>query len=152
MAKLEYLCSYRADLEPPVEIGAVPFGTRQIFDVKGGTCDGPRLKGKLLPSGGDWLLLGHDGVGRLDVRGTLETDDGARIYIQYFGIIVLNEKAAQALAEGRETSYGDTYFMTQPRFETGDPSYAWLNSIVAVAEGRVLQNAVEYRVFQVVND
>jgi hypothetical protein len=42
--------------------------------------------------------------------------------------------------------------MTQPRFETGDPRYAWMNSIVAVAEGRVLPGAVEYRVFQVVND
>ncbi len=152
MPKLEYLCSYRADLEPPVEIGAVPFGTRQIFDVKGGTCEGPRLKGKLLASGADWLLVGNDGVGRLDVRGTLETDDGARIYIQYYGILVLDEKVVEALAEGRETSYGDTYFMTQPRFETGDPRYAWMNSIVAVAEGRVLPGAVEYRVFQVVND
>ena len=36
MPKLEYLGSYRADLKPPTEIGAVPSGTRQIFDVKGG--------------------------------------------------------------------------------------------------------------------
>jgi hypothetical protein len=42
--------------------------------------------------------------------------------------------------------------MTQQRFETGDPRYAWLNSAVCVAEGRILPNAVEYRVFQVVND
>jgi hypothetical protein len=42
--------------------------------------------------------------------------------------------------------------MTQPRFETGDSRYAWLNSVVAVAEGRVLPNAVEYRVFQVVHE
>ena len=39
--------------------------------------------------------------------------------------------------------------MTQPRFETGDPNYAWLNSVVAVAEGRALPSAVEYRVYQV---
>jgi hypothetical protein len=152
MPKLEYLMTYRADLEAPVEVGAVPSGTRQIFDVKGGTFEGPRLKGRLLPSGGDWLLVGNDGVGRLDVRGTLETDDGARIYVQYHGVIVLNEKVLGALAEGRESDYGDSYFMTQPRFETGHPSYEWLNSVVAVAEGRALGNAVEYRVFQVVND
>ncbi len=47
--------------------------------------------------------------------------------------------------------YGDTYFMTQPRFETGDPRYQWINRIVAVAEGRVLPNAVEYHVYQLVN-
>ncbi len=35
---------------------------------------------------------------------------------------------------------------------TGDPRYERLNCVVAVAEGRVLPNAVEYRVFEVQND
>jgi hypothetical protein len=152
MPKLEYLMTYRADLKTPIEIGAVPSGSRQIFDVTGGSFEGPRLKGRLLESGGDWLLIGNDGIGRLDVRATFETEDGARFYLQYHGVVVINEKVAAALAEGRETQYGDTYFMTQPRFETGDPRYAWLNSVVAVSQGRVLPNAVEYRVYQVVNE
>jgi hypothetical protein len=152
MPRLEYLMTYRADLKEPVEIGAVPSGSRQIYDVTGGSFEGPRLKGKLLASGGDWLLIGNDGVGRLDVRGTFETDDGARVYVQYHGVLVFDEKIVKALAAGGETQYGDTYFMTQPRFETGDPRYAWLNSAVCVAEGRLLPNAVEYRVFQVVNE
>lgn len=152
MPKLEYLMTYRADLEAPVEVGAVPSGSRQIYDVTGGSFEGPRLKGKLLASGGDWLLIGNDGVGRLDVRGTFETADGARVYVQYYGVVVINDKVAEALTEGGETQYGDTYFMTQPRFETGDPRYAWLNSVVAVSQGRVLPNAVEFRVYQVVNE
>ena len=149
--KLEHLMTYRADLKPPVEVGAGPFGTRSIFDVIGGTAEGPRLRGKLLASGGDWLLVDANGTGYLDVRGTLETDDGARIYVHYHGVLELNEKVLSTLAEGKETDYGDTYFMTQPRFETGDPRYEWINRIVAVAEGRVLPNAVEYHVYQLVN-
>ena len=152
MPRLEYLMTYRADLKAPVEVGTVPSGSRQIYDVRGGSFEGPRLKGKLLASGGDWLLIGNDGVGRLDVRGTFETEDGARVYVQYYGVVVINEKVSAALAGGRETQYGDTYFMTQPRFETGDPRYAWLNSTVAVSQGRVLPSAVEYRVYQVVNE
>jgi hypothetical protein len=152
VAKLEYLMTYHAELEPPVEVGAVPSGVRRIVDVKGGAFEGPRLKGRILPGGGDWLLVGNDGVARLDVRATLETHDGARIYVQYPGVLVLNERIAQALARGGETRYGETYFMTQPRFETGDPRYAWLNSVVAVGEGRVRPGVVEYRVYQVVND
>ncbi len=104
-----------------------------------------------MPSGADWLLMGPDGVGRLDVRGTFETDDGAHIYVQYHGILVMNEKIAKSMAEGAETQYGDSYFFTQPRFETGDERYAWLNSIVAIGEGRIIPSAVEYRVYQVVN-
>ena len=149
--KLEHLMTYRADLKQPVEVGAGPFGTRSIFDVTGGTAEGPRLRGKLLASGGDWLLVDASGTGYLDVRGTLETDDGAWIYIQYHGVIEMNEKVLAALGRSEATEFGDTYFMTQPRFETGDPRYAWLNRVVAVAEGRVLPNAVEYHVYQVVN-
>jgi hypothetical protein len=149
--KLEPLMTYRADLKPPVEIGSGPFGTRSIFEVIGGTFEGPRLRGKLLTGGGDWLLIDPQGVGHLDVRGTFETHDQARVYVQYYGVLVLNEKVNAALAGGGETNYGDTYFVTQPRFETGDPRYAWLNHVVAVAEGRVLPGAVEYRVFECTN-
>jgi hypothetical protein len=149
--KLEHLMTYRAEVKPPVEIGAGPFGMRSIFDVTGGTAEGPRLRGRLLASGGDWLLVDANGIGYLDVRGTLETDDGAHIYIHYRGVLEMNEKVLSAFAEGGETDYGDTYFMTQPRFETGDPRYQWVNRIVAVAEGRVLPGAVEYQVYQLVN-
>lgn len=151
MPELEYLMTYRADLKPPVNVGPGPAGTRQIYDVTGGSFEGPRLKGEILASGGDWLLIGSDGVGKLDVRATFQTQDGALIYVQYHGVLIMNEAVTRALSEGAETQYGDTYFMTQPRFETGHADYAWLNSVVAVAEGRALSNAVEYRVYQVAN-
>ncbi|MCP4037275.1 MAG: DUF3237 domain-containing protein [bacterium] len=150
--KLELLMTYRADLKPPVEVGKGPFGTRSIFDVVGGRAEGPRIRGKLLPSGADWLLVDDAGTGRLDVRGTLEMDDGAHVYIYYHGVLEMNEKVLHAISKGEDTEYGDTYFMTQPRFETGDSRYEWLNRVVAVAEGRVLPNAVEYRVYQLMND
>ena len=149
--KLEHLMSCHVDLKTPVEIGKGPLGTRTIFDVLSGTAKGPRVKGTFLQSGGDWLLIDESGVGRLDVRGTLKTDDGARIYVHYHGVLEMNEKVVGALGRGEATAYGDTYFMTQPRYESGDPRYAWMNRVVAVAEGRVLPNAVEYRVYHVVN-
>jgi hypothetical protein len=150
--KMVPLVNYRATLAEPIEVGAGPFGTRRIFDVTGGSFEGPRMRGRLLPSGGDWILVDEEGVGRLDVRGTFETEDGAHIYVQYYGVVVLNEKVAEALAKGEETQFGDTYFVTQPRFETGDERYRWLNRVVAVAEGRALPSAVEYRVFELKND
>jgi len=148
--KLEYLMTYRADLKEPVAIGDGPLGARTIYDVTGGTAEGPRLRGHFLPSGADWLLMGADGIGRLDVRATLETHDGAHVYIQYYGLLEMNEKVQASLAAGGSTEFGDCYFVTQPRFETGDPRYTWLNRVVAVAEGRILPSAVEYRVHEVV--
>jgi hypothetical protein len=150
--RLEHMMHFHADLKPPVEVGAGPFGMRQVYDVTGGRFDGQGLEGTVMASGADWILIGDDGVGRLVVRATLQTDDGALIYVQYPGVAVFNEAVMTALAEGTETQFGDTDFFTQPRFETGDPNYAWLNAVVAVGEGRILPNAVEYNISRVLND
>jgi Protein of unknown function (DUF3237) len=83
--KCEFLLTYHADLAPAVEVGGGPFGTRVFFEVKGGTFEGPRLRGKILSGGGDWLLIDAEGVARLDVRAVFETDDGAAIYVQFPG-------------------------------------------------------------------
>ncbi|MFQ5477892.1 MAG: DUF3237 domain-containing protein [Candidatus Binatia bacterium] len=146
--KIETLMTYRATLKEPIAVGPGPWGTRLVYDVTGGEFEGPKLRGRLLASGADWLLVDSNGVGRLDVRATLETDDGAFVYLRYPGVVVINDVVSAALEKGLETQFGDTYFFTQPRFESGDDRYLWLNSVVAVAEGRLLPNAVEYRVYQ----
>ena len=145
--KLTYIFNYHADLREAQEIGRAQFGTRAIFDVTGGTLEGPDINARILPSGGDWILFDDEGVGRLDVRATIETDDNALIYMQYFGVFVVGEEQEDVT----ETQFGDLYFMTQPRFETSHPNYKWLNNIVAVAEGRSLPDAVEYNVYMVEN-
>ncbi len=132
-----------------MQIGTGPFGTRSFFEVTGGTFEGKRLKGKVLTGGGDWLLSGADGFSRLDVRAQFLTDDGAAIYLCYNGVIQMSERVANALASGGKTDYADQYFRTAPRFETGDPRYAWLNQSVFVAEGRVGPGFVEYKVYRV---
>ncbi len=145
--RLDMLMTMHADLKPAQPIGRGPFGTRQIFEVTGGTFEGAKLSGEVLTCGGDWILIDDQGVGRLDVRATLRTRDGALVYVQYPGVLMFNDKVAKAIAGGSSTEFGDPYFVTQPRFETGDARYAWLNTLMAVAEGRVLPNAVEYRIF-----
>ena len=149
--KLEFLMEYSADLQLPVRrADDGPFGTRGLAVITGGSFEGPRLKGKIWAGGGDWYLLGPDGVGRLDVRVTFETDDGALIYVQYYGVNRPDE--GRSVAPPGETSDGDRYFMTAPRFETGDERYVWLNGLVCVAEGKPTQTGVAYRVYDVVND
>jgi hypothetical protein len=149
--KLEPLMTLRADLEAPIVIGAAPQGMRTITNVTGGSFEGARLRGRILPGGGDWFLVDGEGVGRLDVRIALETADGARIYVQYYGVGVINEKVKAALEKGGATEFGDTYFMTQLHFETGDARYSWLNRVLAVAEGRLRAGGVEYRIFELAN-
>ena len=151
--KLELLMSYHANLPNSIAVGAGPFGNRLIVEVEGGEFEGPKLKGTFRKlSGADWLTLSEDGYGHLDVRVTAETHDGAYIYIEYFGKLEMTDGVQKALAGEGETEYGDAYFMTSPRMQTGDPRYAWVNNIVCVARGRLREGRVEYEVFQVVND
>lgn len=150
--KFEHLLTYHANLGESLEVGSGPYGNRLIVEVHGGAFEGPKLKGKIRDAGcADWLAIGADGFGHLDVRATFETDDGAFIYVQYTGHLELTEGMQKALAGEGETNYGDQYFFTTPRMQTGDPRYAWVNNIVCVAQGRLLANRVEYNVHQVVN-
>jgi hypothetical protein len=99
------------------------------------------------------LLAGADGYGRLDVRGTFTTADGAHIYFQYFGVIEYTEAAEAAVAGERASDYHEHYFRTAPRLESGDPRYSWVNQTLFVGEGRVHPAepgpTVEYRVYRV---
>lgn len=117
------------------KVGAVPHGTRVIAPITGGQFEGPRLRGKVLPGGGDWTLLRADGVLELDLRITLETDDGALIHMTSFGYRHGPPEVIAALGRGERIDPASYYFRTTPRFETGDPRYAFLNRILAVSSG-----------------
>jgi hypothetical protein len=142
--------TFNARLAPKVAIGDGPWGNRRIREVLGGEVSGERINGTVGTGGGDWILVGPDGWGRLDVRLTINTDDGASIYVQYFGVIEYNEAAFAANAGERSSEYSEHYFRTAPRLETGDERYQWVNQTLFVGEGRLHPGpVVEYRVYRV---
>jgi len=140
--------TFTATLKPPLPIGPGPIGTRMYYEVMGGEIIGEWLRGRLL-GGGEWALIGPDGFLRIDVRLQVETHDGAHLYIQYSGLLELNEVVQVALASGAGTDYGEQYFFTNPRIETGDERYAWVNTTFFIGEGHILPGlGVEYRVWR----
>jgi hypothetical protein len=142
--------TFTAELKEPVPIGLGPYGDRNIFEIVRGEVTGERIRGTMGTGGADWILAGPDGYGRLDVRGTLQTHDGAFVYVQYYGVIEYTDATLAAVAGEKSSDYGDHYFRTTPRLETGDERYAWVNQTVFVADGRVHPGpTVEYRVHRV---
>jgi len=103
------------------EVGTTPHGRLSIFPIIGGSFEGERLRGRVLPGGGDWVTTATDGTFELDLRATLETDDGALIHLTFTGV--------------RDDANG--YFRTLPRFETASPKYAFLNRLLAVGIGEI---------------
>ncbi len=144
----EHLFDMAVDVEPAQAI-PTPVGARMTFIAKGGTVDGPRIKGELLPGGGDWLLVGSDGVGRVDVRATIRTGDGALIHYSAGGVISIPDDGLERLAAGERLPFEETYLRTTPRFETSDERYSWLTGLVAVGHNQLSQDHIDYRIYRV---
>ncbi len=145
---MEYLCSLSAQLGQPTQVGDTPAGQRLIVPVVSGSVQGPRLNGTIQPAmSGDWLLVRPDGVGSVDVRGTIETDDGAFIYINYRGYLTNVPDNLPRWIQGEDIPHDDYYFAVTPYFETGAPQYAWLQQVVTVGIGSLIPGGVYYEFF-----
>jgi hypothetical protein len=91
-----------------------------IAEITSVEFEGERLRATMRGNAGaDWLRLAPDGTSTLDVRLTLESDDGATIYTEYAGRLRLDTMTVYAA----------------PLFHTADERYLWLNSIQAAAKG-----------------
>jgi hypothetical protein len=143
--QLEHLFSFNAFLDIDV-IGPVAEGVR----VTSGKISGPKLHGKLRPTGGDWLTLRTDGVGILDVRVTFETDDGALIGVSYTGVADLGEDGHARFLAGEPPPSG-LPLRVVPRCQTSHPAYAWLNRLqrLGIGEAFLERGEVRYDVYAV---
>jgi hypothetical protein len=117
--------------------------------VDHGTVDGPRLRGEVLPGGGDWILVGSDRVARLDVRATIRTHDDELVFLTVTGRAQLSADATNRLLAGGTIDWKEMYTRTAPLFETGADAYSWLNSTVTIAFNELSLGHVVYRVYSV---
>jgi hypothetical protein len=91
-----------------------------IGEVTSARFEGERLRASMKGvAAADWLTVSPEGFGTLDVKVTLETDDGAVIHATYSGRLLFETMTVYAT----------------PTFHTGDERYRWLNRIQAVAKG-----------------
>ena len=130
-------------------VGKTPFGDRRVAIVDGGSFEGARLKGTVLKGGTDWIIGRPDSVLQLDVRLTLQTQDGAIIAMTYRGYRHGPAAVIERLNRGEKVDASEYYFRTAPWFETASEKYAWLNRIVAVATGDRRADGPVYDVFEV---
>ena len=125
-----------AQLRKPFTLAGTPSGTRLVFEVASGRIHGERLNATLVgAAAADWLTVGPDGTGTLDVRSLVQTDDGALVLVQYQGRV--------------DTTAGPTApVYATPRFDTGDDRYRWLNRVQAVAKGAFDGTTLTYDLFE----
>jgi hypothetical protein len=128
----EFLLDLAIEARTPQPLG----NGRVVVPVSGGTFEGPRLKGRIIPPAGDWIVERADGFRILDVRILLKTDDAQAIYASWRGIA--------------DSPPGAAFFARiLPVFETGAAKYSWLNKVVAVGVYRPTPGKIGYRVYRI---
>ena len=144
------LFSITLNVLPIQPVGAGPLGTRRIIPISGGSFEGDRLRGIVLPqAAGDWLLDRADGSSQQDARLTLQTDDGALIFMSYRGVRFVSPEVSARIARGERVDASEYYHRVALFFETASERYGWLNRIVSVGVGDRTPTGVSYRVFEV---
>jgi Protein of unknown function (DUF3237) len=127
----EYLMTLYAPFDSTQEIDS----SLEVNNVRpGGWVKGPRINGTLLAPMGDWSHALPSGAFRLDVRGTIKTDDGALIYISYNGIYQASEEADARASKGEVLTSKDMYFVIAPTLQTSAKKYDWLNSVQCIGK------------------
>jgi hypothetical protein len=147
--RTEHLFTMDLRVGAPQSAGRGPDGHElRIVPVTGGTVSGPRLNGEILPgASADWLRVERDGTAHIDVRLTVRAASGGIVHLRYGGIRTGAPEVLSRLNAGEAVPPEDYYFRIALRFETGDPSLAWLNRVVAVGTGQRPPSGPRYDVY-----
>lgn len=131
-AALEYVFMAQVAVAPPLVIGESSRGLRRIIPILGGQCEGPRLRGEVLPGGADWQYVRPDGVLQLTARYTLRADDGALIQVVNRGLRHGPPEVMERMSRGEPVDPGAYYFRSAAEFEAPRGPHEWLNKGIFV--------------------
>jgi hypothetical protein len=146
----EFLFDLHIKVAPPIMVGQTPMGFRLIANITGGHFQGPSMSGRILASGGDWVIIRPDGSLAIDVRIVLETEDNVLIYADYRGRQFMSQEVSEKLNNPDTAGQVDSslyYWRTSLLFEVPvNSAYDWLNNVVAVGIGHRVSDTFDYSV------
>lgn len=136
-------------LSPPIEYGVSKGVKKRLIPITGGTFAGPRIKGTILPGGGDWQDVAMDGTATIFARYSLQADDGTCIGVSNPGIRHGPPEVLRMLAAGEPVDPSLYYFRTSPTFTVGDGPHEWLRTSLFICSGVRRPSDVEIAFFAV---
>ena len=133
----------------PVELGEVDGVRRRFIPNLGGSVFGPKLRGEVLPGGGDWQSVLPGGVSKVDIRYFLKTTDGTIVDVTSPGIRVASAEIAERLARGEDVDPMAYYYRVTPQLRINRGAQDWLGKTVFVAKGARRPDHVTFDFFAV---
>jgi Protein of unknown function (DUF3237) len=148
--RLTLVYRLEAELGAPLDFGEVSEGRRRIVPQTGGRFTGPELNGMLLPgASADWQILLPDGTALGDIRCTLQTDDGALLYVQSRSVRHGSAEVLERLARGDDVEASEYTFRAATQIETAAPELDRLNKGIFVTVGGRRPGMVIYETYLV---
>ena len=148
--RTEFLFRISLSTGAPQGVGTARNGELRIVPVTGGTAEGPKLRGEVLPgTAADWLRVDPDGTAHMDVRLTVRTAEGHNVYVHYTGVRTGAPDVLARLGRGETVPPEDYYFRTAVRFETGAAELDWMNRVIAVGVGQRPPSGPVYDVYAI---
>jgi len=140
----------RVLIGPPQELGMVDGVRKRVIPITGGTVEGPRLQGRVLPGGADWQSIRADGTADILARYTLEAQDGTLISVTNPGYRHGPPEVLARIAAGQVVDPALYYFRTTPRFDVeSDSVHGWLGRTVFLCTAGRYSDHVRLDIFAI---
>ncbi|WP_332610812.1 DUF3237 domain-containing protein [Achromobacter sp. ESBL13] len=147
--RLEPVTTVIVQVGAPQEVGDTPQGRRRVIPITGGTAQGPRLTGKVLPGGADFQVIRSATYTDIHARYVIETPEGDRVYVENTGIRTGQADDIARLVRGEPVDPARIYFRSYPRFETAAPALGWMNESLFIGTGARYPDRVELRFYRI---
>lgn len=151
----EFCFELRVDVADAIPLGGSDQGEGLHFaGITGGALDGPRLRGRILPGGGDWWH-GRGLTVRLDARYVIEAElpggvGRAAIDVVNRGTWRADPESFERMLAGEPVGERELYYRTAFVFQTEHPGLQWLAESQFVGYARPEPGRVVIRVFRLV--
>jgi hypothetical protein len=131
------------------EVGQTHIGYRMTVPILGGWFKGERLSGTILAGGSDWIIRRADEVLQLNVRITLQTEEGDLVAMRYRGLRHGSPEMHEKATRGEQIDWENYYFRTAIEFETASERFWWMNNIFAIGVGYREPGGPRYHVHEI---
>jgi hypothetical protein len=146
---LQLLFEVRGVLDLPIVVGETPDGLKRVVPISGGSFEGPKLRGTIVPGGADWQYVRADGVTVVEARYLLRTDDDVLIEVHNRGLRHGPEETMRRLAAGEHVDPREYYFRATPSLSAPAGKYEWLNRSLFLCSGARYATSITLWIYQV---
>jgi len=147
--ELQLLFEAHGVLEPAIVMGQTPDGLKRIVPIVGGTFEGPKIRGTLVPGGADWQYVRADNVTVVEARYLLRTDDDVLIEVHNRGLRHGPDEVMRRLVAGENVDPSEYYFRAAPSLTAPAGKYEWLNRRLFLCTGARFATAITLWVYEV---